>query len=229
MSDFVTYIEQAISGNPLVAIFLVYFAGVLTSFTPCMYPMIPITVGYIGARSEKGRLHGFFLSLCYVFGMALTYTVLGIFAALTGRLFGAVSTHPVTYGIVAIVVAILGLHMLGVFEIRIPVLHMKNVHSKSGWFGALLIGFIAGLILSPCTAPVLFILLGFVATTRQAFYGGLLMFLFAFGMGTLLILVGTFAGFVKTLPKSGEWMNTIKKIFGVIMLVFAVYLVVKLF
>ena len=227
MDGFIETIEGAIVGKPVMAFFLIYIAGVLTSFTPCVYPMIPITAGYIGARSEKNKLHGFFLSLCYVLGLALTYTVLGVFAALSGRLFGVISTHPITYGIVAVVIFLLGLNMLGVFELRIPVFQIKDVKG-GGWFGAFFIGLVSGLILSPCTAPVLFILLGFVATTKQVAYGGVLMFIFAFGMGTLLILVGTFAGIVATLPKSGSWMNTIKKFFGVMMLVFAGYLVVKL-
>ena len=227
MDNFIQAIENAIVGKPVMAFFLIYISGVLTSFTPCVYPMIPITAGYIGAHSEKNKMHGFLLSLCYVFGLALTYTVLGIIAALSGRLFGVISTHPVTYGIVAVVIFLLGLNMLGVFELRIPVFQIKNVKS-GGWFGALFIGLVSGLILSPCTAPVLFILLGFVATTKQVAYGGILMFIFAFGMGTLLILVGTFAGIVATLPKSGSWMKSIKKFFGVMMLVFAGYLVVKL-
>src|SRR3989338_11003481 len=110
-------IEQLIATNPLLAFVAVFAAGVLVSFTPCVYPVIPLTLGYIGARSAGNRWKGFTLSLVYVLGMALTYAVLGAFAALTGRLFGQISANPWTYFVVANMCLLLGFSMLGVFEL----------------------------------------------------------------------------------------------------------------
>ena len=100
-----------------MAFVAVFVAGVFVSFTPCVYPVIPLTLGFIGARSAGGKSRGFFLSLVYVLGMAMTYAVLGAFASLTGQLFGKIGSSPVTYFIVSNICLLLGLSMLGVFEI----------------------------------------------------------------------------------------------------------------
>ena len=134
MNPLLSHLDQLIVANPALAFVAVFLAGVLVSFTPCVYPVIPLTLGFIGARSAGSRWKGFVLSLFYVLGMALMYAVLGAFASLSGKLFGAIGSHPVTYFIVANVCLFLGLSMLGVFEIpQLSIGSAANYGKKKGF------------------------------------------------------------------------------------------------
>lgn len=218
--------QEAIKNATLFAFPLVFFAGVLTSFTPCVYPMIPITAGYIGAKGAGSRSKGFLLSLCYVLGMAVMYSALGAFASLTGKMFGTISTNPVFYFIVGNMCIFLGLNMLDVFQIPIPQFLAYRQASKSGGYaGAFLIGLAAGTIAAPCTAPVLATLLFLVAKKQNLLYGISLLFVFSLGLGFLLILVGTFASLLTSLPKSGVWTERIKKGLGFVMILIGQYFI----
>lgn len=206
------YIQHALLGGQLSIglVLIVFCAGLVTSFTPCIYPMLPITVGIVG-RSSNTRLQAFGHALLYVLGVALVYAALGMTAALTGQLFGSVASHPVTLALVALMLLILGLWMLD--WLRLP-----------NWFGALEVaegkrprllalfftGGLSGLVMAPCTSPVLGLLLMFVAARGEPVWGALLMFVFAFGMCALLIVAGTFSGLLARLPRAGRWMNGIK-------------------
>ncbi len=221
-------IEHLIQVNPLLAFAAVFAAGVLVSFTPCVYPVIPLTLGVIGARSAGSRWRGFTLSLVYVLGMALTYAVLGAFAALSGKLFGRVGSSPVTYLIVANACLILGLSMLGVFELpQLALGGNYRLQGKSGALGVFVAGIFSGLIVGPCTAPVLATLLVFVGSRQNVLYGFLLLFAFGYGVGFLMILLGTFTGLLTSLPKSGAWLERIKKTFGWLLIFAAEYLFIK--
>ena len=217
-----TYLQQA----PLMAVAAAYLGGVLASLTPCVYPMIPITAGVIGgANIGGGKGKGFLLSLLYVGGMAVTYAGLGLFAALTGRFFGAVNTSPWTYILVGNVVLILALAMLGVF--RMPTVSVFSGQRRTGLAGIFLVGMSTGLVAGPCTAPVLGTLLAYVASTGRALTGAVLLFVFSLGMGTLLLVVGTFSGILAALPRSGRWMVGIQKGLGGIMLLLAEYFFIQ--
>jgi thiol:disulfide interchange protein DsbD len=220
MEGFLQGLEGYLSASPLLAYIAVFFGGVLTSFTPCVYPMIPITIAYIGGRSGESRLKGLSLSIFYVIGMAATYSALGAFAALTGKLFGSASTNPILYLVVANIFIFLGLSMLDVFTLPIPsFLTSRQPGKKSGgYLGAFLVGLLAGTVAAPCTAPVLGVVLTFVAAKQNVFYGITLLFIFSIGLGTLLIIVGTFAGLMSSLPKTGTWSVAIKKFFGWLMI-----------
>ena len=217
-----------IQSNPALAFVVVFLAGVLVSFTPCVYPVIPLTLGFIGARSAGSRWKGFVLSLFYVFGMALTYAVLGAFASLSGKLFGAIGSSPVTYFVVANVCLFLGLSMLGVFEI--PQLSIGNSANfkKKGYLGAFIIGLFSGLIVGPCTAPALAVVLVYVGSKQNLLYGFSLLFVFGYGVGFLMILLGTFTGLLGAFPKSGKWLEIVKKSFGYILIFAAEYLFIKM-
>jgi thiol:disulfide interchange protein DsbD len=215
-------------GNSLILAFLAaYLGGLVISFTPCTYPLIPVTVGFIGAQSSSSRLRGFFLSLFYVGGLASTYSLLGGAAALSGKLFGQMQTTPWTYFIMANLCLIMGLSMLDVFSISLTfpqrMMKLTGPNNKNGFLDSFLLGAISGVVIGPCTAPALGVLLGYVAVKTNILLGMILLFVFAFGMGTLLIIVGTFAGVIAALPKSGPWMTKIKVVFGLILIGAAEY------
>ena len=204
-----------------------FLGGVLVSCTPCVYPMIPITASFVGSRNVGGsRLKGFLLSLFYGIGVAVTYSALGVFAAITGRLFGQIATNPYAYFIIANIVIVLGLAMLDVFQI--PVIAPKQEIKRGGYLGIFIVGVCSGFVAGPCTTPVLGVLLAYVASTKNIVLGGSLLFVFAFGMSLLLIVVGTFSGIIATFPKSGEWMVKIKKALGIMMIGLGEYFLIKM-
>ncbi len=221
------HLEHVLTHTPLLAYPLVYLAGVLTSFTPCVYPMIPITVGLIGGMSAGSRLRGFVLSVAYVVGLSLTYSILGATAALTGTFFGQVATDPWVNLVVGAVILVLGLAMLGLWEVRVPSFLLPRAGGGvgKGLIGAILIGATSGFVAAPCTAPALGAVLAYVATRRSVVFGTSLLFTFALGMGTLLVVIGTFTGVLRNLPKAGVWMNRVRQAFGWLMLVVGAYFI----
>jgi thiol:disulfide interchange protein DsbD len=218
---------QLIDLHPMLALATVFVAGVAVSFTPCIYPIVPVTLGVIGARSGGGRWRGFGLSSVYVLGMALTYATLGAFAALSGRLFGQISASPWTHFAVANLCLLFGLAMLDVFQLPQFGGRLGGTRGPQGVTGVFLFGLVAGLIVGPCTAPVLGTLLVYVGTQQNLFYGFLLLLCFGYGVGFLLILLGTFTGLLTSMPRSGLWMERVKKGFGWSMVFVAEYLLIK--
>ena len=220
IENLVNNLALYLQGSILLAFPAAYIGGVLVGFTPCTYPLIPVTIGLIGARSSSSRLRGFLLSLFYVLGLSLVYTMLGVAAVLSGKLFGQMQTTPWTYFIMANLCILMGLSMLDVFTISLPVPQKlaKFSGNKKGFFGSFLVGATSGVVIGPCTAPALGALLGYVAIGNNLLIGMSLLFVFAFGMGTLLIIAGTFAGFIAALPQTGRWMTRINHIFGWILI-----------
>jgi len=179
----------------------------------------------IGAKASKSRGSGLILSLTFVLGMALTYSLLGMAAALTGKIFGRLTTHPLSYLVVGNICLVFALSMLGVFEIRLPSQWGRSPagEGKKGMGAVFLMGATSGFVAAPCTVPVLGVLLTFVAQSRNLLFGFSLLFVFALGLGTLLILLGTFTGLLASLPKSGHWLVWIKQAFGIILILVAEY------
>jgi len=215
-----------LQGSVGLAFVAAYLGGVVISFTPCTYPLIPVTVGIIGAQGSASKLRGFLLSLFYVLGLSVTYAALGAAAALSGRVFGQMQTTPLIYFLMANIFLVMGLAMLDVFKISIPIPKRIMNYSgggRKGFIPSFLLGAASGFIIGPCTAPALGVLLGFVALKTHVYMGIGLLFVFAFGMGTLLLLVGTFAGLIAALPRSGAWMTVITRIFGIILIGAAEY------
>lgn len=226
MEHFLSQMEGYLQTSLLLSFVAAYLGGLLASLTPCVYPMIPITAGVIGNSNLGGsKLRGFLLSLCYVTGMAITYAGLGIFAAATGRFFGTINTSPWTFMVIGNLILLLGLGMLDVFHF--PSIAPKFSAKIKGAPGAFLVGILSGFVAGPCTAPVLGILLAYVASTRDVILGGLLLFVFAFGMGAILLAVGTFSGLMTSIPRSGIWMVKIKKTMGLLMVALAEYFLIK--
>lgn len=212
-----------LSGNPIDYIFA-FLGGVMISFTPCVYPLIPVSVSYISAKSSS-RFKGFILSLIYVTGIAFTYSILGLIASLTGRLFGNISSHPITYLAVGAIIAVFGFSMLDLFnlpfnaKINLPIFKEKN------YFSILLLGITSGLIVSPCLTPVLGSILSYLATRKNIVYGMSLLVVFAYGMGLVFILSGTFGSILVNLPKSGKWMVYIKRAAGILLVAMGIYFI----
>jgi thiol:disulfide interchange protein len=221
MDNFQSYTAHA----PLLAFVAAFLGGIAASLTPCVYPMIPITVAYIGGRSAGSRGHAFLLSVCYVLGMAVTYAALGAVAALTGKLFGRLATNPVTFVVLGALFVAMGLNMLDLFTLPMPqwLSNARPGRERGGFAGAFVIGLFAGLAVGPCTAPLLAAILGFVATRHNVAFGISLLFTFAMGMGMLFLVVGSSAGVLMSLPKSGQWMVRVKQIFGGILILFGIF------
>jgi thiol:disulfide interchange protein DsbD len=221
-------LQGRLEAGSVSALVVVFAAGVLTSFTPCVYPMIPVTVTYIGGAAAGDRKRAVGLSLTYVLGLAIVYATLGVAAALVGKIFGEFTRTPWVYGAVGAVIAVLGLSMLDV--IPLPPL-LGGVQSagarRGGYLGALLIGVAAGFVAAPCTAPVLGLLLAYVGNTRDVVWGGTLLLVFALGLSLLLMLLGVSSGMLSSLPRAGAWMNVIKKVFGVGMLAIAAWFLLQ--
>jgi len=231
VENFINGLSGYLQGSLALSFLAVYLAGVLVSFTPCIYPVVPITLAYIGARGAGSKTKGFVLSIIYVVGMAVTYTALGAIAALSGKLFGQIQTNPWTYLFIGNVCILMGLSMLGVFSftIRTPdfISRQQSGSKSKGIIGSFLVGAASGMVMGPCTAPALAVVLGYAATRQNVPLAAGLMFVFALGMGTLLILVGTFAGLLSAIPKSGAWMVRISKAFGWILLATGEYFLVN--
>ena len=192
LNNFELYLSQV---SPLTYI-MAFAGGLLAGFTPCIYPLLPVTIGYIGSRSAGSKIRGFLLSLIYVLGFATLYSLLGGGAVLTGKLFGQLTQHPLSYIVVGNLCLLLGLSLFEVFEIPLPkFLKGKYGGIKTGsLLGTFFMGVFAATVVSPCTTPILGSILLFVALEKDLFFGMSLLFVFAYGMGALLILAGTFSG-----------------------------------
>lgn len=200
----------------------VFGAGVLTSLTPCVYPMIPITVSIFGAREARSRGSAFLLATFYVLGIALMYSCLGVLAALGGWMAGNVLSSPWFVVPLALFFVALATSMFGLWEIRLPFWlqnRMANVGGR-GFLGALAMGLVGGVLIAPCTGPVLAGILGYVASTRNVLLGGALLFTYALGIGVLFWVIATFA---VSLPKSGPWMDGVKSVLGIALLAAALF------
>jgi thiol:disulfide interchange protein DsbD len=200
-----------------LAVAAAFGGGVLTSLTPCVYPLIPITVSIFGARSSASRTQAMALSGLYVLGIAVMYSALGVGAALTGKAFGSVMQNPLVIGGIAVIFAAMAASMFGAFELRLPAGLQARLSAVggAGYMGALGMGLVAGVIAAPCTGPVLAAALAYVAAKGSVAFGMGIMFVYALGMGVLFFLIGAFS---VSLPKSGPWMETVKGVFGVALL-----------
>ena len=228
-------IASTLSGRPLVALPLLFAAGVLTSLTPCIYPMIPITAAIVGGQSagetRVARWRPLLLSLTYSVGLALVYSALGLFAGLTGTLFGTISTNPWLYFAMANLLVFAGLAMLDVIPVRLPasLIQRASTTGTGGRFsGALVMGAMSGLVAAPCSAPVMAAVLTWVTTTKSAWLGFAYLFAFSLGMCALLVAVGVSSGTLSRIPRAGVWMLRVKKVFAFVMLGVAEYYLIKM-
>lgn len=212
-----------LSGSPLDYIFA-FVGGVLVSFTPCVYPLIPVTIFYISSKSGSSKVRGFALSLIFVTGLAVTYSILGLIASLSGKIFGVISTNPLTLIIVGAIIFLFGISMLlDLFNIswQGPKVDARN----KGYFSTFLLGASTGLVASPCLTPALASILAYVSTKKNILFGMSLLMVFAYGMGIILILAGTFSSILVNLPKSGKWMVYVKRAGSLVIIILGLYFI----
>ncbi len=209
-----------------LTLLLIFVGGLALNLTPCVYPIIPITISFFVGQSSGKIGKSFFLALIYVLGMSLTYSILGVIAAMTGGLLGASLQNPIVLIIIAGVFLIFASSMFGAFEIRVPAfLNQLAGGSKQGAFGSFFMGLTVGIVAAPCIGPFVLSLLTYVAAKGDPFTGFLLFFILSMGLGLPYLILGTFSGSLKTLPHSGQWMNWVKRVFGIIMIAVAIYFV----
>ncbi len=217
--------QTALEGQSLFsALLLSMAAGIATSLTPCVYPMIAITVSVFGARKVKSRAQGAALSSAFVAGMTVLFTTLGVVAALSGGVFGDELGNPIIAGSLALVFTLMALSMFGAFDMALPAAWTTKLSELGGigYKGAFVLGMASSIIAAPCVGPVLGLLLPWIGTTGNVAFGAACMIAYSLGMGLLFWLVGTFA---LGLPKSGRWMEWVKSGFGLLMLGSALYFV----
>lgn len=203
-----------------------FIAGILASFTPCIYPMLPITVGIITAQKTGSMLTNFFLSLSYGFGIATVYALLGYVSVKSNLMFGQWLANPwFILSMIALFIYLAG-SLFDLYEMYTPSFLTPRATTKksNGSFTySFALGLFTGAAASPCLTPALALLLGFAAKQTNPFAGIIVLFAFAMGLSTLLILLGTFSGSLSLLPRAGSWMNDVKKIFGFLLLGVCVY------
>ena len=221
-------LSETLSSSPLLALVTLFGAGLVTSLTPCVYPMIPITASVIAGTAEQGqsRARTVGLTLTYAAGLALLYAILGLVAGLTGTLFGTVSASPWARLAIGNLLLIFALAMLDVMPVRVPrrLMEWAGRRGGGGTYGAVFVlGATSGIVAAPCGAPAFAVVLTWVAATHAGAMGFLYLFVFSLGMTALLVVVGLFSGVLSRLPRSGGWMLWIKRVAAVIMLGVAQY------
>lgn len=224
MNELATGLAQYVSGNPLVAFGAVALGGIVTSFNPCVLVTLPLIIGFTGGYAQPGIRKALTFSLMFILGLSLTFTILGVIAALAGRLLGDIGGW--WQYLVAAIVIVMGLQLIGFFEIPLPIRHTTPSKIR-GPLGAFFLGMVSGLISSPCATPVLAVILTYVAAEGNVVYGGSLLFVYAVSHSILLLVAGTSAGAARWLIESKKvasgslWMQ---KIMGVLLLISGILL-----
>lgn len=225
-------LDATLREHPLAALPVLFGAGLVTSLTPCVYPMIPITAGILGGAGAVGRSRSrtVRLTLVYALGLALVYASLGVLAGMTRTLFGTISANPWAYFLAGNLLLVFGLAMLDVFTVAVPTraLAWAGRFGGGSYGGAFAMGATSGLVAAPCGAPAFGAVLTFVAATGSATLGFAYLFVFSLGMTALLIAVGIFSGTLTALPRAGRWTLWVKRAAGVLLLAMAEYYFVQM-
>jgi len=204
----------------------IFAGGIALNLTPCIYPLIPITVSYFGGRSARGRRNLMFHGACYVGGLAVTNSVLGVFAALTGGLLGSALQHPIALALVAAILIFFATSLFGLWELRMPHgLTQAAAKTWTGYLGSLFMGMTLGIVASACIGPFILGLLTWVATIGSIWIAFLIFFTLSLGLGLPLFFLALFSGQLSKLPRSGEWMLWVKKLLGWILVGMAAYFI----
>ena len=202
----------------------IFAGGMALNLTPCVYPLIPITISYFGGRSDRRQLIGH--GLCYIGGLAITNSTLGVVAALTGGLMGAMLQNPLVLAFVEILLIILARSLFGLWELRLPSGLMQAAsRSYAGFVGTLFMGLTMGVVAAPCIGPFVLGLLTWVASMGSPWLGFVVFFTLSLGLGLPLFCLALFSGNLSKLPRSGEWMLWVRKLMGWVLIGMAVYFI----
>jgi len=210
----------------LITLIVIFLGGLALNLTPCVYPMIAITVSYFAGTGERTTGRAFASALMYCAGIVLTYSTLGLVTALTGGLFGGLLQSPVVLIGIAVLLVVLALALFGLYELRPPRFLLQkatDLSSKAGFAGVFFLGSMVGIIAAPCLGPILAALLAFVGQRSDPWLGWWLFFTLSLGLGVPYLVLGTFSGLLLRLPKSGKWMVWVKRFFGVVLIGVAVW------
>lgn len=223
-------ISNMLENNGLfLGLLFVFIGGLALNLTPCVYPLIPITIGFFGGQSEGKTIRLFGMGLLFVVGMAVTYSVIGVVTALSGAVFGSLLQNPIVIIIIALIFLILSLSMFGLYEFQLPNSWVaKAGGAKGGFYGAFFMGLTMGIVAAPCIGPFVLGLVTYVAAKADPYLGFLMFFVLALGLGFPYLLLAIFSGKIKKLPRAGEWMDGVKHIFGFILIGMALYFIVPL-
>jgi cytochrome c biogenesis protein CcdA len=217
-------IEQIVTLYPILAFGAVFLAGILSSASPCVLATIPLVVGFVGGYADGDRMKAFRYSLSFILGLSLTFTAFGAAAGLLGTMFGVLGGW--WYVVAGIVALVMGGQMMGLYEIRLPV-RREFKPKQGGIIGSFILGLFFGVVSSPCATPVLVVILTYVATKGQVMYGTGLLFVYAIGHCLLMLLAGTFTGFIESFVKTKGIVNFsawTKKIGGFVVAIVGMYL-----
>jgi len=221
-------LEKVFNSSPFLGLGASFLAGILVSFSPCIYPLIPITLGIAGIENATTKLRGFTISLTFVLGVAFIYTCLRIATSILGMLLCNFFINPVTYLALVLIFSFLGVVLLFEIKINIPFFTFNYECSrKKELFSIFILGAVSGLALIPCNFPVLGAILSIIALKKNILYGGIALFIFSLGYGTILIILGTFTSLIRRLPKQGLWLIIVRKVIGLIFLAMAGYFLFK--
>ena len=212
------------SSGLLLSLIFVFLAGLALNLTPCVYPLIPITIGYFGGQAEGKTSRLVMLGLLYMLGMALTYSVVGVVTSLSGAVFGTLLQNPIVIIAIVLLFVALALSQFGVYEFKLPDSWVaKAGGAKGGGFGAFFMGLTMGIVAAPCIGPFVLGLVTYVAAKGDPLYGFLMFFVLALGLGFPYLLLAIFSGKIKSLPRAGLWMEGVKHIFGFLLIGMAFY------
>ncbi|MFI3312661.1 MAG: cytochrome c biogenesis protein CcdA [Eubacteriales bacterium] len=224
MDAMLEQISSIIQSNPYVAPLLALVAGLLTSFTPCSLSSIPLIVGFVGGTGGRNTKRAFWLSVTFAIGSAVTFTTLGVVASMAGNLIGTSASW--WYLILGVLMVLMALQTWGIYEI-IPSSYLVSKSTKKGFLGAFVAGILAGIFSSPCSTPVLIVLLAIVAGEGNLLFGIILLLLYSIGHGILAVVAGTSVGFVQKLSQSekyGAFSKVLKIVMGIVILGIGFYM-----
>lgn len=218
------------SNGIVLSLLFIFLGGLALNLTPCVYPLIPITIGYFGGQSEGRTSRLLLLGSLYILGMAITYSIIGVITSLSGAVFGTLLQKPIVMIAISLLFVVLSLSQFGVYEFKLPDKWvMKAGGAKAGLFGSLFMGLTMGIVAAPCIGPFVLGLVTYVAAKGDPYFGFLMFFVLALGLGTPYLLLAIFSGKIKKLPRAGDWMEGVKHIFGFLLLGMAIYFIQPLF
>lgn len=224
---FLHNLESSFTASPLLGLLTSFLAGVLVSFSPCILPLVPITLSIVGTTSVSSRRKGFVISLIFVLGIAATYTTLGVLAAIFYVFMDKLFMNPFVYVFLSLFFIVMSLSAFGIIKFNFFAFG-HNYKNKKNLFSLFIFGAISGLAITPCNFPVLGSILTLISLRKDIYYNALALFLFALGYGLILIVLGTFGSFIVKLPKRNLWIIIINRSLGAVMFLLGVYFFLKL-